>query len=105
MQRGGGECYLGYMENKYKILLTLSAMVNEAPQPTQYQCIPREIILRTSFDWAEIYTSLMALQEEGLLKILDADGIRFSVTREGLDFSSLMEEDPTMKILGYRSLL
>ena len=105
MQRRSGECYLGCMENRYKILQTLSAMVQEAPQPTQYQCIPREIILRSSLDWAEIYTSLVALQEEELVKIFDADGIRFSVTQRGLDFSGSMEADPTMKVLGYNSLL
>lgn len=93
------------MENRYKVLQTLSAMVQEAPQPTQYQCIPREIILRSSFDWAEIYTALVTLQEEGLVKIFDADGIRFSVNQEGLDFVSKLEHDPSMNILGYRSII
>jgi Fe2+ or Zn2+ uptake regulation protein len=93
------------MEIRYRILQTLALMVQEAPHPTQYQCIPREIILRSTFDWAEIYTSLLALQEEGLVKLFDADGIRFSVNQQGLNFANSMEEDPTMKILGYNSLL
>lgn len=104
MQRRGLECYLGSMENRYKVA-ALAVMVQEAPHPTQYQCIPREIILRSTLDWGEIYTSLTALQEEGLVKIFDADGIRFSVNQKGLDFALSLEHDPSLNILGYRTIL
>jgi predicted transcriptional regulator len=93
------------MKNRHKILQTLSAMVQGAQQPTNYQCIPREIILRSSLDWAEIYTSLVMLQNEGFVTIIDADGIRFSITQKGLDFADTMEHDSSMNILGYRSII
>jgi hypothetical protein len=79
-------------------------MVQEAPHPTQYQCIPREIILRSNFGWAEIYTSLLALQEEGFVRVVDADGVRFSVTQAGIDEAANFVEDPTMYILGHKSI-
>lgn len=90
--------YLGCMENRHKTLQILSTMVQEAPQPTQYQCIPRELILRSSFDWATLYSHLIDLQEDGLVLIIDADGIKFSVTRKGLEFAKTLDIVPVTMI-------
>ena len=76
--------YLRGMNNKYRVLQVLASMVQDAPQPTQYQCIPRELILRLPFDWAEIYSALVELEKEGLVKMFQVDGITFSITEEGM---------------------
>lgn len=73
------------MDNQYEVLQTLSSMVAEAPQPTQYQCIPRELILRLPFDWAEIHTCLTALEKKGYVQIFQADGVKYSITQKGID--------------------
>ncbi len=73
------------MDKQYEVLQTLSSMVAEAPQPTQYQCIPRELILRLPLDWADIYTSLVALEKKGMVQIFQADGIKYSITQQGID--------------------
>jgi hypothetical protein len=73
------------MDKQYEVLQTLSSMVAEAPQPTQYQCIPRELILRLPFDWADIYTSLVALEKGGYVQLYEADGVKYSITQKGID--------------------
>jgi Fe2+ or Zn2+ uptake regulation protein len=73
------------MDMKYQILHTLAQLVKEAPQPTQYQCLPRQLILLSSFDWATIYLQLQLLEEEGLVQIVMADNIQFSITQEGIE--------------------
>lgn len=85
MQLWGAGNYLRGMDKQTQVLLTLSSMVAEAPQPTQYQCIPRELILRLPFDWADIYTSLLNLEKEGYVQIFEADGVRYSITQKGID--------------------
>lgn len=73
------------MENKYEVLQTLSSMVADVPQPTQYRCMPRELMLRMPLDWSEIYTCLAELEKEDLVEIFQADGIRYSITQKGID--------------------
>jgi hypothetical protein len=85
MQLSRASNYLRCMDKQYEVLQTLSSMVAEAPQPTQYQCIPRELILRLPFDWAEIYTCLAALEQKGYVQLFQADGIKYSITQQGID--------------------
>ena len=73
------------MDNKYQILVTLWSLVKEIPQPTQYQCQPRQLILLSSFDWATIYAHLLSLQSEELVTIVQADTLQFSITQKGMD--------------------
>ena len=73
------------MDKQYEVLQTLSSMVAEAPQPTQYRCIPRDLILRLPFDWAEIYTCLAELEKKGYVQIFQADGVRYSITQQRID--------------------
>lgn len=77
--------YLAGMENRYQTLQTLAAIVQEAPQPTLYQCLPRQLILLSSFDWATIYDHLLSLEKEGLVQIVQADNVQFSITQKGID--------------------
>lgn len=72
------------MEIRYHTLRHLALLVKEAPQPTQYQCLPRQLILLSSFDWATIYEHLEELEAEGLVEIVQADNLQFSITRRGI---------------------
>lgn len=84
---------------KYKILQTLAVVLKEAKQPTQYQFIPREIILRCELAWSEIYSNLLELEKEELFQLFKADGLRFSVTQKGLDKAKLMESEMDSEML------
>lgn len=72
------------MDNQYQILATLWSLVKEIPQPTQYKCQPRQLILLSPFDWATIYSHLLSLQEEELVSIVQADTLQFSITEKGM---------------------
>ena len=78
------------MDNKYQILVTLWSLVKEIPQPTQYQCQPRQLILLSSFDWATIYAHLLSLQSEELVTIVQADTLQFSITQKGMQEAEVM---------------
>ena len=91
LQRNGTCRYLGSMEIRYKTLQTLASLVKEAPQPTQYQCLPRQLILLSSFDWATIYAHLVVLEKEGLVQIVQADKIQFSITQAGIEKATSKE--------------
>ena len=84
LQQISASLYLGYMENHFQTLHLLATIVSEAPQPTQYQCLPRQLILLSSFDWATIYSHLQLLETNGLVKISQADTIQFSITKSGM---------------------
>ena len=73
------------MEDRYQTLQQLSELVAQTPQPTQYQCLPRQLILLSTFDWAMIYEHLISLQDEGMVKIIQADNLQFSITQKGID--------------------
>lgn len=75
------------MEPKDLVLQTLAQIVATSAQPSLYQFIPRELILRLPMEWAEIYTCLSALEEEGAVQIFHADAIQFSITEKGIELS------------------
>lgn len=79
--------YLRRMEQKDLVLHTLVEMVAESAQPTLYQFIPRELILRLPLDWSTIFTCLTALGEEGAVQLFHADTVTFSITQKGLDMA------------------
>ncbi|MES2002890.1 MAG: hypothetical protein V4450_00110 [Bacteroidota bacterium] len=76
------------MDNKYQILQTIASFVKDIPQPTQYQCLPRQLILLSSFDWGTIYSYLLVLEKEGLVRLTQADNIQISITERGLEKSA-----------------
>ncbi|MBL0882668.1 MAG: hypothetical protein IBJ16_04865 [Chitinophagaceae bacterium] len=75
------------MEHKDLVLATLAQMVAESAQPTLYQFIPRELILRLPIDWSVIFSCLSTLEEEGAVQIFHADTIQFSITEKGIELS------------------
>lgn len=85
MQQSGRFFYLSCMDNRYQTLQTLAAIVQDTPQPTQYQCTPREMILYSTLGWDLIYKHLLMLEGEGMVLIEQADTLQFSITQEGLD--------------------
>ena len=94
MQRYSHSFYLNCMETRYQTLQTLHELVKDTPNPTQYQCLPRQLILFLTFDWATIYSHLVALEKEGLVKIGYADTIQFSITQEGIEKVGSFELKP-----------
>lgn len=77
------------MEHKELVLSILAQMAKESTQPSLYQFIPRELILRLPIDWSTIYSCLCLLEEEEMVQIFHADTIKFSITQKGID--SVME--------------
>ncbi|HEX7691772.1 MAG TPA: hypothetical protein VF408_05255 [Sediminibacterium sp.] len=72
------------MENRYRTLQTLAAIVAETAHPTQYQCTIREMILHSVFDWNLIHSHLKSLAEEGLVNISQGEMLQFSITSAGI---------------------
>lgn len=85
MQRNPTCHYLGIMEIRFETLRILATLVSDAPQPTQYQCLPRQLILLSSYDWTTIYSHLLELEKEGFVQIGQADNIQFSITQAGME--------------------
>lgn len=73
------------MEARFETLRLLATLVSDAPQPTQYQCLPRQLILLSSYDWATIYSHLLELEKEKFVQIVQADNIQFSITQTGIE--------------------
>jgi hypothetical protein len=86
------------MDNKYLVLQKLSELVQEAPQPTLYQCIPRQLILLLPFDWTTIYEHLAVLETEGLVVLTQADNVQFSITQEGINKAVSLEKQQRKSI-------
>lgn len=76
---------LKYMLDQYDTLKTLSLIAEGSPKPTQYQCTPRELILRSTADWDTINRDLHKLESEALVQITKADKILFSITTKGMN--------------------
>ncbi len=73
------------MESRFETLRLLATLVSDAPQPTLYQCLPRQLILHSRYDWATIYSHLLELENEGFVQIVQADNIQFSITQNGVE--------------------
>ncbi len=91
--------YLKGMDNKYITLHTLAEISQEALNPVQYLCTPREMILHSTFDWDLIHKHLTELETEGLVKMIKADTFLYSVTQEGLDKISSTQVKPAKELL------
>ena len=68
------------MEAHYKTLQTIYNITIQDPQPTSYQCRPREIILRQFQDWTIIQQDLKLLEEEGLVTTNQKDTLIITIT-------------------------
>lgn len=87
--------YLRRMEHKDLVLYTLAQMVAESAQPSLYQFIPRELILRLPMDWSAIFSCLTALEEDGAVQIFQGDTIQFSITEKGIELSRHLNRQST----------
>jgi len=72
------------MEAHYKTLQTIYNITVQDPQPTTYQCRPREIILRQFQDWNVIQQDLILLEEEGLVTTNQKDTLIITITPDGI---------------------
>ena len=72
------------MEAHYKTLQTIYNITVQDPQPTTYQCRPREIILRQFQDWTVIQQDLTLLEEEGLVTTNQKDTLIITITTDGI---------------------
>lgn len=72
------------MEAHYKTLQTIYNITIQDPQPTTYQCRPREIILRQFQDWTVIQQDLKLLEEEGLVTTNQKDTLIITITPDGI---------------------
>lgn len=73
------------MLSQYETLKILSTIAEGSPKPTQYQCTPRELILRSSADWDSINRDLHKLESEALVQISQAATPVFSITPKGMN--------------------
>lgn len=73
------------MEGHYKTLQTIYNITIQDPQPTRYQCRPREIILRQFQDWSVIQQDLTLLEEEGMVVTSQKDTLIITITSTGID--------------------
>ena len=76
---------LNYMLEQYETLKTLSLIAEGSPKPTQYQCTPRELILRSTADWDKINKDLLTLESESLVQISKGGTLLFSITSKGIE--------------------
>ena len=72
------------MQEHYQLLLTIYEIVKNDPQPEQYGCRPRELILRQLQEWSIIQEHLQLLQDEGLVKMEQQDTLVIRITATGL---------------------
>lgn len=68
----------------YKTLQTIYTICKQDPQPTSYQCRPREIILRQFQDWSVIQEDLKQLEIEGLVVTNQKDTLIITITQSGI---------------------
>ncbi|HEX2848295.1 MAG TPA: hypothetical protein VHN59_17250 [Chitinophagaceae bacterium] len=73
------------MLDHYQLLHTIYSIVKEDPQPEQYACRPRELILRQFQDWSFISEQLRLLEEEELVITEQQDTLIIRITSAGLE--------------------
>ena len=73
------------MESHYRTLQTIYNITRQDPQPTSYQCKPREIILRQLQDWSIIQQDLTLLESEGLVTTSQKDTLIITITPTGIE--------------------
>jgi hypothetical protein len=73
------------MESHYTTLQTIYNITHEDPQPTTYQCKPRDIILRQLQDWSIIQRDIQLLESEGLIVTAQKDTLIINITSFGIE--------------------
>jgi hypothetical protein len=73
------------MQDHYHLLQTIYEIVKNDPQPEQYGCRPRELILRRLQEWSVIQQQLHSLEEEELVTTEQQDTLVIRITSMGLE--------------------
>ena len=73
------------MEAHYRTLQTIYTITHQDPQPTTYQCKPREIILRQFQDWSVIQQDISQLEAEGLVTTRQKETLIITITSTGIE--------------------
>lgn len=73
------------MQDHHQLLLTIYEIVKNDPQPENYGCRPRELILRQLQEWSVIHQRLQLLQEEELIRMEQQDTLVIRITPSGLE--------------------
>lgn len=73
------------MQDHYKLLRTIYQIVKNDPQPEQYGCRPRDLILRQLQEWSVIQRQLQMLEEEELVTMEQQDTLIIRITASGLE--------------------
>ncbi|MES1222630.1 MAG: hypothetical protein ABUT20_44455 [Bacteroidota bacterium] len=73
------------MQPHYRTLLVIYDIVKNDPQPTSYQCRPRELILRQMSDWSIIQDHISILKSEELITTKQLDTMVISITPQGIE--------------------
>jgi hypothetical protein len=79
------------MQEHHQLLQTIYQIVKNDPQPEQYGCRPRELILRQLKEWSEIHQYLLLLQEEGFVNMEQQDTLVIRITSAGISKAKLPE--------------
>lgn len=73
------------MQDHHQLLHTIYEIVRQDPQPEQYACRPRELILRRMQEWSDIQQQLILLEAEGLVSTRQLDTLVIHITPAGLE--------------------
>jgi hypothetical protein len=73
------------MQDHYQLLRTIYQIVKNDPQPEQYGCRPRDLILRQLQEWSTIQHHLQMLEEEELVTMEQQDTLIIRITTAGLE--------------------
>lgn len=71
------------MEERFETLRTLAAVAGENPNPVQFRCTPREMILHSKFDWEKIHNHLKQLMKEECVYLSQGAEFTISITQKG----------------------
>jgi hypothetical protein len=77
------------MQDHYHLLRTIYEIVKNDPQPEQYGCRPRELILRQLQEWTVIQQQLQMLEQEELVTTQQQDTLIIRITAAGLERAKL----------------
>ena len=73
------------MQDHHHLLYTIYDIVKNDPQPEQYACRPRELILRRLQEWPVIQQQLTLLEDEGFVTTRQLDTLIINITAAGLE--------------------
>jgi predicted transcriptional regulator len=86
------------MEDRFQTLQTLYSIVQESSNLMGYQCTPRELILRSSFDWSIIQKHLELLEQEEMIVITKAETVQYAITKSGIEKAASVESAPAKEL-------